>query len=62
MKQSKLHRLLAYVWLLLIIPTVTVWADAVWWIGIISIYANAVTHWDASLSAKAKEKMDEEDG
>lgn len=60
MKASRLHLLLAGVWVALLWPTLTVWHDAIWWIGFISIYSNVCTHWGAYEGAKAKEMVEAE--
>ena len=57
LQQSSVHRWLAIVWAILAVPTVTVWSDAIWWVGLISVYANVVSHWGAAEACAAKEKM-----
>lgn len=52
---SKLHLVLAIVWLILMVPTVTLWRDSVLWVGIISVYANVVSHWGAYQAARAEQ-------
>lgn len=56
-RQSVLHRWLAVIWAILAVPTVTVWQDAIWWVGLISVYANVVSHWGAAEAAEAKERV-----
>ena len=51
---TKLHLILAVVWAILMIPTVTIWQDSVMWVGIISVYANVVSHWGAYQAARAE--------
>jgi hypothetical protein len=58
MRSSRVHMTLAIVWAALAFPTVTVWRDSIWWIGLISIYANFVSHWGAFEAARAKEKVE----
>lgn len=55
-RSSRLHLVLMVFWILLAIPTLTIWREAVWWIGLISIYANVSTHWGAYEAARAKEE------
>lgn len=57
MKHSTIHRGLAVIWAILAVPTITVWADAIWWVGLISVYANVVSHWGAAEASEAKEKV-----
>ena len=54
-----MHRTLAVTWLVLMVPTLTLWKDAIWWIGFISVYANFVSHWGAAEAAQAKEAQEE---
>lgn len=35
------HRVMGWVWILLAIPTVIWWKDAIVWVALMSIYANA---------------------
>lgn len=58
LRSSKLHLALTVVWALLVIPTITIWKDAVWWIGLISIYANVVSHWTTYIAARTAEKTE----
>ena len=53
----RLHLALVFVWLALMIPTVTIWADSVMWVGIISVYANVVSHWGAYQAARAEKAI-----
>jgi hypothetical protein len=41
----RVHYLLAFVWLLLMVPTTTTWRESVLWVGLISCYANFISHW-----------------
>lgn len=60
MTSSQLHKCLAVFWALLTIPTVLWWRDSVFFVSIVSIYANLVGHWSAFQASKAEEKVDEE--
>lgn len=57
-RASRFHQVATAVWIVLAVPTVTVWKDAIWWIGLISVYANIVSHMGAAEAAKAKEKQE----
>jgi len=51
---SRLHLFLLVTWAALMVPTLTVWRDSIWWIGFISVYANIATHWGAYQAARAE--------
>lgn len=48
------HRLLAVFWVVMLVPTILWWKDAVVWVAIMSIYAN----FEASMAAHAADKTD----
>lgn len=52
---KRLHWTMTVVWALLIIPTLTLWRDAVWWIAVMSLYANVAGHWSAAQASEADE-------
>ena len=54
MLSARLNLILAAVWCLLIIPTLLWWSHSVLWVLVISLWANAATHFGAYLAAKAK--------
>lgn len=43
------------VWGLLLIPSLIWWKNSILWVIFISIYANAVTHWDAYQTSRVEE-------
>lgn len=47
------------VWILLIIPTVLFWKEAILWLAIMSVWANIAAHWSAWQAARAETKDDE---
>lgn len=56
---DSIHLVLLIVWILLLIPTVTVWRDSVLWVGYMSIYAIWFIHIDgfsAARSARRKKR------
>lgn len=57
MTARKLHLILTGLWSLLVIPTVIWWKDSILFIGIVSVYANVVSHWTAFQAAKAEEAV-----
>lgn len=58
-KSTKLHVALALVWVLLMWPTVTLWADSVLWVGLMSCYALFIGH-ISSYEAAASAGVDQE--
>jgi len=50
----KVHAAAAAIWLLLMIPTTTTWRQSILWVGLISCYANFVSHWGAYQAALAQ--------
>lgn len=53
-KSTKLHVILAVIWLLLMYPTVKYWSESVLWVGIMSCYALFIGHissYEAAASA-----------
>lgn len=57
---STIHLLLAGFWCLMAVPTLTVWANAVWWIGLISIAALVSTEVGAYSAARAQELAEQQ--
>lgn len=53
------HMFCTILWIVLIIPTLWLWADSVTWVLLISIYANIVSHAGASSAAKGAKKIEE---
>ncbi len=57
-----IHRTLFVVWILLAIPTLTIWRDSLAWIGFMSVYAIIASHsvgWEAGRAEEAAESTDE---
>jgi hypothetical protein len=50
----RLHFVLAAIWLSLMWPTVTAWKNSILWVGLISCYANFISHWGAGQAALAQ--------
>ena len=51
------HLVLTGLWALLIIPTVFWWKESILWIGMISVYANVVSHWTAYQASRAEQAV-----
>lgn len=52
---KRIHWTLTVVWALLLIPTLTLWRNSVWWIAAMSLYANVAGHWSAAQASEADE-------
>lgn len=53
---TRFHATATVIWLLLMIPSVTIWKDALIWVIIMSAWANVAGHW-ASWQASRTELM-----
>jgi hypothetical protein len=51
---KRLHLILTWCWVLLIVPTIFWWKESILFIGIVSVYANVVSHWTAYQAARAE--------
>lgn len=45
------------VWAILVVPTILWWKDSILFIGIVSVYANMISHWTAYQAARAEEAV-----
>jgi len=52
----RIHLVLTFTWVLLIIPTLLWWKSSILWVLMISIYANIASHWAAWQATKAEPK------
>ncbi len=63
--EPRFHVALAFMWVLLVPPTLIFWAESIIWVLMISIYANIVGHWGAYQAARAEQSekagLDNED-
>lgn len=59
---SLLHLISTGVWVVAIIPTVTIWRESILWIAFMSIWANVVSHATAYEAARAKELQQDKAG
>lgn len=50
----RLHFWLTLLWVSLIVPTVLWWSQSILWVLLMSIWANAATHWGAYQAARAE--------
>ncbi|HWS55499.1 MAG TPA: hypothetical protein VN228_15280 [Pyrinomonadaceae bacterium] len=55
-KASTIHTVLTLVWVALVVPTLLWWRESVFWVALMSLWANIASHWAAREAAKAKEK------
>lgn len=58
---KRLHIAALIVWMILVIPTVTIWADSVKWVNIMSIYAIIVGHLAGLGAARIERKEEKKD-
>jgi hypothetical protein len=56
-----LHLILTWMWVLLIVPTIFWWKESILFIGIVSVYANVVSHWTAYQAARAEKAANNDD-
>lgn len=50
---------LTIVWLLLVIPTVLFWRESIFWLALMSIWANIASHFAAWIAGRTEVKQDE---
>lgn len=48
-------------WALLVIPTMLWWRDSVFWVALMSLYANFVGHFSAWQATRAEEAAESEE-
>lgn len=58
---KRLHLILTWAWMVLIVPTVLWWKESILFIGIVSVYANVVSHWTAYQAARAEKAANGDD-
>lgn len=51
--QTKLHFGLAVMWVILVVPTLLLWASSVLWVALMSLWANIAAHAAAALASHA---------
>lgn len=57
MNPVRFHLIMVFVWAALAIPTVLWWKDSVFWVALMSLYANLVGHWSSYQAAHAESKV-----
>lgn len=55
LRSSRYHMVMTIIWVTLLIPTLIWWRDSVFWVAIMSWYANVVSQWAALQAARAEE-------
>lgn len=58
--QKRIHLTFVGVWLLAIVPTLTIWGASVKWVGFISVWALVMAHFCAYLTASVEERQERE--
>jgi hypothetical protein len=56
LRSARFHLVATFVWAALAVPTVLWWRDSVFWVALMSLYANLVGHWAAYQAARAEER------
>jgi hypothetical protein len=51
----RFHAYATLVWLGLVVPTVLVWRESVFWVAVMSVWANVASHFGAWQAARAEE-------
>lgn len=51
-RTRKFHLWMMLVWLVLLVPSLTIWKESIIWLVFMSWYANFITHVDSFTSAK----------
>jgi hypothetical protein len=54
---SRFHFWATIMWCLLIPPTILWWRDSVFWVALMSLYANLIGHWSSYQAARVEEAM-----
>jgi len=54
-RSKRFHLLATILWACLLPPTLLWWRESVFWVAIMSWYANVVGHWSAYQSARSEE-------
>lgn len=49
------HAILTLVWAALAVPTLLWWRDSVFWVALMSLWANVAGHWAAWQAARAED-------
>lgn len=49
------HKIMTMIWIMLAIPSLMWWKDALVWVIIMSLWANVVGHWSAFQASRAEE-------
>lgn len=56
---TNFHKYATIVWILLLIPSVLWWSEAIIWVVLMSVWANIAGHWSAYQASRAELKQDE---
>lgn len=55
MTGSRFHLYATLLWAGLAVPTLLWWRESIFWVALMSLYANVVGHWSAYQAARAEE-------
>lgn len=56
---TEFHKWATIVWIVLLIPSVLWWNQAIIWVVLMSVWANIAGHWSAYQASRAELKQDE---
>jgi hypothetical protein len=56
---TQFHKWATIVWIVLLIPSVLWWSEAIMWVVLMSVWANIAGHWSAYQASRAEEKQDD---
>lgn len=56
---TNFHKYATIVWILLLIPSLLWWSEAIIWVVLMSVWANIAGHWSAYQASRAELKQDE---
>lgn len=56
---TEFHKWATIIWILLLVPSVLWWNQAILWIVLMSVWANIGSHWAAYQASRAELKQDE---
>lgn len=55
----RFHAVMTIVWLLLVVPTLLWWRDSIFWVALMSVWANFASHFSAWQSARTEDAVTE---
>lgn len=56
---TEFHKWATIVWIILLVPSVLWWNQAILWVVLMSVWANIAGHWSAYQASRAELKQDQ---